>query len=86
MTHRLEFSANEINEQQLFAHLNDGTRINVDGYSLSIEKDIFGDFDVWITDPYGSDLGFRRYTVEACGDLLARIRAADPNGTERGPW
>lgn len=81
-----QFSAGELTAQKLFELLGEHQSIEVDQYSLGVDKDIFDDLDIWLTDPYGSDLGWVPYTVESAGRILDRTSNADPNGTERGPW
>ncbi len=81
-----KFSVAELNPEKLFELLGGHRSIEVDQYSLGVDKDIFDDLDIWMTDPYGCDLGWVPYTVENAGRVLDRITNADPNGTERGPW
>lgn len=83
---RPQFSAVELTAQTLFDLLGEHQSLEVDQYRLGVDKDIFDDLDIWMTDPYGCDLGWVPYTVESARRVLDRISNADPNGTERGQW
>lgn len=83
---RPRLTAGDLTAQKLFDLLGEHRTIEVDQYSLGVDKDIFNDLDIWMTDPYGCDLGWVPYSVESAGRVLDRISKADPNGTERDPW
>jgi len=83
---RPRFSAVELTAQKLFDLLGEHRSIDVDQYILGVDAELFGERDIWLTDPYGCDLGWVAYNVESAGRVLERICNADPNWTERGPW
>lgn len=78
--------SSELTAQGLFDLLSDPKGVDVDGYYLSVDQDLFGGSCLWLTSPYGVDCGVVDFTVEKCGVVLERIQAADPGGTERDPW
>ena len=66
----------------LLAELTREGRARVGEFRLGVGTDSFGPV-IWITNPYGLDVGFRELTVEGCEGLLAMI-ASDTHEREWG--
>jgi len=61
-----------IGSQELYQHLKTHVRAEIDGWSLNAD-----DAEIWLTNPYGIDVGFYANDAEGCERILERISTDD---------
>jgi hypothetical protein len=62
----------KIGSQELHQHLKTHVRADIDGWSI-----IPDGAEIWLTNPYGLDVGFYVNDAEGCARILKRISSDD---------
>lgn len=61
-----------IESQELRQHLIQHGRAEIDGWAINLDGS-----KIWLTNPYGIDVGFYPSSAEGCASILERISADD---------
>lgn len=57
-----------IGSQELHQHLTTHSRAEIDGWEINADGS-----EIWLTNPYGLDVGFYANNAEGCARILERI-------------
>ncbi len=61
-----------IESQELYQHLETHGRAEIDGWAINADG-----AEIWLTNPYGIDVGFYANNAEGCAGILERISTDD---------
>ena len=61
-----------IGSQELYQHLKTHGRAEIDGWAINADG-----AEIWLTNPYGIDVGIYANNAEGCAGILERISTDD---------